>query len=43
MFTRLQMRRVKAAVFSKTLLYPARSRWGTYRGFCSRRDGDRTL
>ena len=24
------------------LLYPARSRWGTYRGCCSRRDGART-
>jgi hypothetical protein len=24
------------------LLYPARSRWGTYLGYCSRRDGDRT-
>jgi hypothetical protein len=21
------------------VLYPARSRWGTYRGYCSRRDG----
>jgi hypothetical protein len=25
-----------------SLLYPARSRWGTYRGYCSRRDGART-
>jgi len=24
------------------LLYPARSRWGTYLGYCSRRDGART-
>ena len=28
--------------FKKGLLYPARSRWGTYRGYCSRRDGART-
>jgi len=27
---------------STLLLYPARSRWGTYRGYCSRRDGART-
>jgi len=26
----------------KGMLYPARSRWGTYRGCCSRRDGART-
>jgi len=25
-----------------TVLYPARSRWGTYRGYCSRMDGART-
>jgi len=24
------------------LLYPARSRWGTYHGCCSKRDGART-
>ena len=29
-------------VITDTLLYPARSQWGTYRGYCSRRDGART-
>ena len=29
-------------IYIYILLYPARSQWGTYRGYCSRRDGART-